>query len=218
MKIQCSGTTSKGGHCRVHPPHTYRPTDLHSLNRTCRHLEPLAIAANITQASNTRLYHVLTTLANLHRIYSNLDLEEDSNVRDQVLASLEKRWAAADQDPFIAAVILDPFLRGDFLGRHIALTPIGLCNMLKRLHSRVFRVVVDADFQAAFMDYYNKREEFSPEAMGLADWADVAGKKVSCVLDVIPVVTSNRDRKPIRWKYGKGLIQAKKLAATVSPN
>jgi hypothetical protein len=54
------------------------------------------------------------------------------------------------------------------------------CNMLKRLHSRVFRVAVDADFQAAFMDYYNKREEFSPDAMALADWADVAGKKVSC--------------------------------------
>jgi hypothetical protein len=77
----------------------------------------------------------------------------------------------------IAAIVLNPFLRGDFLGRHIALTPMGLCNMLKRLHSCVFRVAVDADFQAAFMDYDNKREEFPPEAMALADWADVAGKK-----------------------------------------
>ncbi|KAH9955968.1 hypothetical protein BGW80DRAFT_1257947 [Lactifluus volemus] len=125
------------------------PKFWHHVRMTCRHLEPLAIAANITQASNTRLYHVLTTLANLHCIYSNLNLEEDSDVRNQVLTSLEKRWAAADQDPFIAAVVLNPFLRGDFLGRHIALTPIGLCNMLKRLHSRVFRVAVDADFQAA---------------------------------------------------------------------
>ncbi|KIL60077.1 hypothetical protein M378DRAFT_14359 [Amanita muscaria Koide BX008] len=141
------------------------------------HLEPLAIAANITQASNTRLYHVLTTLANLYRIYSNLSLSEDLDVRNQVLASLEKRWAAADQDPFIAAVILNPFLRGDFLARrHIALTPIGLCNMLKRLHSRVFRVDVDAAFQAAFMDYFNKREEFSSESMALADWTNMAQK------------------------------------------
>jgi hypothetical protein len=148
--------------------------------RTCSHLEPLAIAANITQASNTRLYHVLTTLANLYRIYSNLSLAEDSEVRDGVLASLEKRWAAADQDPFIAAVILNPFLRGDFLARrHVGLTPIGLCNMLKRLHSRIFRVDVDADFQAAFMDYFNRREEFSPESMALMDWIDTAQKKVS---------------------------------------
>ena len=98
-----------------------------------------------------------------------------------MLASLEKRWAAADQDPFIAAVVLNPFLHGDFLAwRHIALTPIGLCNMLKRLHSRVFRIDVDAGFQAAFMDYFNKREEFSPESMALADWTNMAQNDVRC--------------------------------------
>ncbi|KAF8256976.1 hypothetical protein EI94DRAFT_1761551, partial [Lactarius quietus] len=145
---------------------------------TCSHLEPLAIAANITQESNTQLYHVLTTLANLYRIYSNLSLPDDLDMRDEVLASLEKRWAAVDQDPFIAAIILNPFLRGDFLARqHIALTPIGLCNMLKRLHSRVFQMDVDTSFHAAFMDYFNRREEFSPESMALVDWADMAKKK-----------------------------------------
>src|SRR6266702_1915157 len=115
--------------------------------RTCSHLEPLAIAANITQASDTWLYHVLTTLANLYWIYLNLSLAEDLVVHNEVLASLEKRWAAVDQDPFIAVVILNPFLHGDFLARrHIALTPNGLCNMLKHLHSRVFRMDVDANF------------------------------------------------------------------------
>ncbi|KAH9023323.1 ribonuclease H-like domain-containing protein [Lactarius pseudohatsudake] len=148
------------------------------IKKTCSHLEPLAIAANITQESDTRLYHVLTTLANLYRIYSNLSLTEDLDVRDEVLASLEKRWAAADQDPFIAAVILNPFLRGDFLAhRHVALTPIGLCNMLKRLYSRVFRMDVDPDFQAAFMDYLNRREEFSPERMALVDWTGIAKQR-----------------------------------------
>jgi len=83
------------------------------VERTCSHLEPLTIAANITQASNTRLYHVLMTLANLYRIYSNLNPIKDSDVRDKILASLEKRWAAADQEPFIAAILLNPFLRGD---------------------------------------------------------------------------------------------------------
>jgi hypothetical protein len=67
------------------------------------------------------------------------------------------------------------------MGRHIALTPIGLCNMLKRLQSRVFKVDADADFQAAFMDYYNKRNEFSPEAMGLEGWHISAQMNVSYV-------------------------------------
>jgi len=122
---------------------------------------------------------VLTTLANLYRIYSNLNSPEDSDVRDKILASLEKHWAAADQAPFIADVVLNPFLCGDFLGRDIALTPIGLCNMLKRLQLRLFRVEAGADFQVAFMDYYNKRAEFAPEAMALAEWNDVAQKQVS---------------------------------------
>jgi hypothetical protein len=156
---------------------------LNFVRRTCSHLELLAIAANITQASHTRLYHVLTTLANLHCIYSNLSLDSDSEdleVCNQVLASLEKHWATADQDPFISAVVLNPFLRGEFLARqHIALTPIGLCNMLKRLHSRVFRADVDADFQAVFMDYLNKHDEFSPECMALTDWTEMAKKNVS---------------------------------------
>jgi len=151
------------------------------LIRTCCHLEPLAIAANITQASNTWLYHVLTTLANLYRIYSNLS-EEDAEVQEQILASLEKHWAAADQDPFIAAIVLHPFLHGDFFSRqHIGLTPIGLCNMLKRILSRVFRVDVDADFQSAFMDYYHRCNEFSPNAMALVDWSTVAQKNVSSI-------------------------------------
>jgi hypothetical protein len=51
--------------------------------------------------------------------------------------------------------------------------------MLKRLQWRVFKVEADGDFQAAFMDYYNKREEFSPEAMALEDWSNIAQKKVS---------------------------------------
>ena len=52
--------------------------------------------------------------------------------------------------------------------------------MLKHLHSCIFRVDVDADFQAAFMDYFNKCEEFSLESMALMDWMDRAQKKVNC--------------------------------------
>jgi hypothetical protein len=120
-------------------------------------------------------------LANLYRIYSTLsDLDED--VRNCVLGSLERRWAAADQDPFIAAIILNPFLHGSFFGRHIALTPIGLCNMLKHLQWRVFRIEPDADFQSAFMDYYYKHEEFSPQEMALTDWTEMAKHKVSYII------------------------------------
>jgi hypothetical protein len=51
--------------------------------------------------------------------------------------------------------------------------------MLKHLQFRVFKVEADTDFQAAFMDYYNKREEFAPEAMALMDWKKMAEQNVS---------------------------------------
>jgi hypothetical protein len=50
--------------------------------------------------------------------------------------------------------------------------------MLKRLHLRVFKVAVDSSFQSAFMDYYNEREEFSPEFMSLDEWKAMAKEKV----------------------------------------
>ncbi|KAH9961857.1 ribonuclease H-like domain-containing protein, partial [Lactifluus volemus] len=43
--------------------------------RICVHLEPLAIAANVAQASHTRLDHVLLMLGNLFRIYSDPSVE-----------------------------------------------------------------------------------------------------------------------------------------------
>ncbi|KAF8269571.1 ribonuclease H-like domain-containing protein [Lactarius quietus] len=50
-------------------------------------------------------------------------------------------------------------------------------HIKRRLHSRVFRMDVDTNFHAAFMDYFNRHEEFSPESMALVDWADMAKKK-----------------------------------------
>ena len=64
--------------------------------------------------------------------------------------------------------------------------------MLKRLQARVFRVDADAGFHAAFMDYYNRREEFSPEAMSLADWSEMAKKSVShpCLHSELEIIDS----------------------------
>jgi hypothetical protein len=51
--------------------------------------------------------------------------------------------------------------------------------MLKRLHLRVFREAVDSSFRSAFMDYYNGRDEFSPDFMALEAWNATAKEKVS---------------------------------------
>ena len=75
-------------------------------------------------------------LANLYRIYSNLDPVDDSDVRDEILDSLEKRWAAADQEPFIATVILNrvclEWNQKPVFRPHLWITIIGAKNFLQK--------------------------------------------------------------------------------------
>jgi len=52
--------------------------------------------------------------------------------------------------------------------------------MLKRLYHRVFQAAVDANFQSAFMDYWNEHQEFSANFMALDTWKTTAKEKVSC--------------------------------------
>ncbi|CDO69496.1 hypothetical protein BN946_scf184785.g1 [Trametes cinnabarina] len=87
------------------------PLFWYNLARVKLHLEPLAIAANITQSQDCRLDDVLLTFGFLYQSFNALVEERDNAVRTAVLGSLEKRWAKADQDVFIAAVILNPYLR-----------------------------------------------------------------------------------------------------------
>jgi len=45
---------------------------------------------------------------------------------------LEKRWAAADQDVFIAAVVMNPYIRKQWFACGVqALTPSGLLGIVK---------------------------------------------------------------------------------------
>lgn len=137
--------------------------------RLRNHLEPLTIAANVTQASPTRLDHVLLTFANLHRIFSRLQ-EEGSSGAGAVLASLEKRWGKTDQEAFILAVFYNPYIRDRlFSGEHTSLTKSGIFGMIRRMFERTFpgetRDVVS--FSKAFNDYCDLQGDFSAESLDL---------------------------------------------------
>jgi hypothetical protein len=71
-------------------------------------LKPLTIANNVAQAHYTCLDHISLTLGNLYRIYNTQSLE--APIRNRVLSSLEKRWCAANQDVFILAMHLHPWI------------------------------------------------------------------------------------------------------------
>lgn len=128
-------------------------------------LEPLAIAANITQASHTRLDHVLLTLGNLYRIYSTCS-GIDSDITDQIQGSLEKRWAKADQDIFILAVFFNPYIRSRIF-KPAALSESQLYGIVERVFKRFYGQDGDIALLKAFNDYIKGGGEFSQEEMNL---------------------------------------------------
>lgn len=111
-----------------------------SLFRIERHLEPLAIAANVTQSTFCRLDEVLLTFSALMLNYRDL---RDRGVGDRVacdaiLASLEKRWSNADQEVLIAAVILNPFFKHQPFKPLQRFQPANVYNLFIQLWARFF--------------------------------------------------------------------------------
>jgi hypothetical protein len=129
-------------------------------------LEPLAIANNVTQARYTRLDHIGLTLGNLYRIYSNSSIE--APIRDRVLGSLEKRWKAADQDVFILAMHLHPWVRGRCFAK--TLSRSALCNTAEKVYKRLFEQEPGWGFMGEMMDYSDGLGVFSDENMRLGYW------------------------------------------------
>jgi hypothetical protein len=129
------------------------------------HLEPLTIASNLTQAENTCLDHVLLTLSNLFRIYDDTG-DADHDIKNGIQASLEKRWAKADQDPFILTIFFNPYIHADLFNRKIIqFMPASMYGIVKCVYKCIFRTEPDFDLHAACLDYYKCREEFSDDAV-----------------------------------------------------
>lgn len=146
-----------------------------NINRRVKaHLEPLAIAANITQVQTTRFDHVLLTWANLYRIYPSADIED--HVRVVLHASLEKRWKKADQDVYILAVFFNPYVHGRCFSR-TALSSNDLINIARRTFHRLFREHPSVDFVKGLLDYSKGQAEFSDEKMMLDFYKTLAERE-----------------------------------------
>ncbi|KAF9049172.1 ribonuclease H-like domain-containing protein, partial [Panaeolus papilionaceus] len=101
-----------------------------ALARIKSHLAPLAIAANITQSAHCRLDDVLLTFASLYIAYLSLTDNIDKDVKESLLKSIEKRWEQSDQEVFIAAVLLNPFIRASAFRKDPTLFSTGAVHRL----------------------------------------------------------------------------------------
>ncbi|KZT10484.1 uncharacterized protein LAESUDRAFT_711646 [Laetiporus sulphureus 93-53] len=83
----------------------------HGLTRIKNHLEPLAIATNVTQEVHCHLDQVLLIFRFLFIHFNVLSDPNDAVIHENIIASIESCWSKADQEVFIAAVILNPFYK-----------------------------------------------------------------------------------------------------------
>ncbi|KAG9220087.1 hypothetical protein CCMSSC00406_0007947 [Pleurotus cornucopiae] len=137
------------------------------------YLEPLALAANITQASTTRLDQVLMTLAGLYHTYTSEPCFTEQHSNDAIIDSLRKRWLKCDQDVFIVAVFLNPYIRGHFFNGSVhSLSQPGLFNVVKWVYARVFQETkrqVPIQLFENYLNYFDNISVYTDDGMNLTE-------------------------------------------------
>jgi len=125
------------------------------------HLEPLAIAANVTQAAFCRLDTVLLTFGFLVMQYQKMTGKADCVASHSIISSLEKHWMAADQDIFIATVIVNPFFRAGPFGCHPRFVVSGIIELLEHLYTQFFWEEPPPGFSPELSDYLTAEGQYS---------------------------------------------------------
>ena len=132
------------------------------------------------QSDSARLDTVLLVLGKLRLIFSDATNCPDPTVRERIIGSLERRWKAAQQDVFIMAIFLNPYLRSRcFNQRNPALTFQGLWAMYKRIYTQMMQAEPDQWVLNAFSEYYHRQCHFTDEAMILEEHHKLASNTVS---------------------------------------
>ncbi|KAH6873587.1 hypothetical protein BKA70DRAFT_1129969, partial [Coprinopsis sp. MPI-PUGE-AT-0042] len=132
------------------------------------HLQPLAIAINVLQSTSCRLDTVIVTFGFLVMQYKHMidplvnhDYEHDLAGCQHIVASLEKRWAKADQGVFIAALILNPLHGISLLSSSSMLSQGRLSTLLSHLYQRFFLTPPPNSFSLEISDYFERKDRYA---------------------------------------------------------
>jgi hypothetical protein len=116
-------------------------------------LEPLAIAANITQASFCHFDTVLLTFGFLLMQYWQMTDDEDLDAAAAMMESIERCWAVANQQIFIAAVIVNLFYQGRPFAQLYFLNNAGIYALLGHLWTCFYQTQAPQEFHTELTEY-----------------------------------------------------------------
>ena len=79
-----------------------------------------------------------------------------------IIDSIEKHWAKAEQEVFIATVVLNPFIKVTLFSSQLEfLAPANILALLKCLYSRFFSVTEQEDeLKVNMMQLYSNLDEY----------------------------------------------------------
>ena len=97
-----------------------------------------------------------------------------------MLESLETRWAKIDQDVFLMAVVLNPYLRlSRFNHENRFLTEVSLWITFRRVYSRMLGEESNSELANNFTEYVHRLGEWYDGSVVLKDISTRAAKDVS---------------------------------------
>ncbi|KAF8498475.1 ribonuclease H-like domain-containing protein [Russula emetica] len=148
------------------------PDFWHSIARVKNHLEPLAVANNIAQSAHCRLDQVLLMFGLLVMKYTDLKLREpnDATACDAILNSLKMRWANADQDVFIAAVLLNPVHKAAPFVKSTKFTAAAIYSLFSRLWTRFYNESIPDKFYEELKDYFKESGQYEDLKIWIPAW------------------------------------------------
>ena len=143
------------------------------------------MATNVSQASHCRLDQVLLVFCLLQQHYTRLKREQPEDVAacNAILDSLEKQWAKADQDVFIAAVILNPLHKVAPFTKIISFSSAGIYTLLSRLWTRFYHEQPPSGLLAEMRDYFDNKGRYEFMAAWIPGLRQQAQQDVGIIFD-----------------------------------
>jgi hypothetical protein len=117
--------------------------------------------------------------------YQNMTDEEDLDTANAIMESLERRWAVADQQIFIASIILNLFYQGRPFAQLYFLNNVGIHALLGHLWSRFFKTEPLQDFHIELTKYQTHSGCYANLGSHCARASHEAHTKACCPLILI---------------------------------
>jgi hypothetical protein len=94
--------------------------------------------------------------------YAELKLQQPEDVAacNAILDSLEKRWSNADQDVFIAAVLLNPIHKAAPFVKSSKFTAAAIYSLFYRLWTHFYRESIPAKFFQELKHYFEESGQY----------------------------------------------------------